>query len=48
MGHIWGNMRGAYSVLVGKAHGRNYLEALCIYWSIILTWILEMRWDGMD
>jgi len=46
MGHIWGNMRNAYSVLVGKANGRNYLEVLGIDWSVILKWILN-RWDGM-
>jgi hypothetical protein len=45
MGHIWGYMRSAYSVLVGKANGRNYLEALGIDWSVILKWILK-RWDG--
>jgi hypothetical protein len=47
MGHIWGNMRNAYSVLVGKANGRNYLEVLGIDWSVILKWILN-RSDDMD
>jgi len=32
--------------LVGKANGRNSLEALGIDWSVILKWIL-MIWDGM-
>jgi hypothetical protein len=34
-----GHMRSAYSVLVAKANGRNYLEALGIDWSVVLKWI---------
>jgi len=41
-------MRSAYSVLVRKANGRNYLEALGIDWGVILKWIFEMGWDDMD
>jgi hypothetical protein len=45
MGHIWGSRRGAYSVLVGKANRRDYLEDLSTAWRITLKWTLK-RSDG--
>jgi hypothetical protein len=40
-----GARRGAYSVLVGKAEGRDHWEGLGVDGRIILKWICR-NWDG--
>jgi hypothetical protein len=45
-----GEMRGAYSILVGKPEGRDQSEDLGVDGKIILEWILRKRggkvWTG--
>jgi hypothetical protein len=48
-GTYGGTMRSAYSVLVGKANGRNYPESLGIDLGCnIKIDLKEMGWDDMD
>jgi hypothetical protein len=41
-GHVagMGEMRSAYSILVGKPEGRDHLEDIFVDGKIILEWIL--------
>jgi hypothetical protein len=43
-----GERRGAYRVLVGKPERRNHLEDPGVDGRIILKWVIEQWYGGMD
>jgi len=44
MWHVWGDRRGAYSILVGRLREVDRLEDLGIDGRIILKWMLK-NWN---
>jgi hypothetical protein len=43
-----GKKKNAYRILVGKPEGKRPLERPSVGGRVILKWILEIGWGGMD